>query len=108
MKKNIVENIDFSFIIYSIAPSVFILLHHASVKVASVLMLFVIFGGDLVCWSIGRPNGLPFATVVACPVTLHSTLLHRGYSGTNWRELTVISGLLSIVIIYFQSLSLPY
>ena len=36
------------------------------------------WGFLLVYSSIGRPNRLPLATVVACPVTLHSALLHRG------------------------------
>ena len=38
------------------------------------------WGVILVYGSIGWPNRLPLATVVACPVTLLSALLHRGDS----------------------------
>ena len=58
-----------------------ILFHHAPPKVASVLVVSAIYhlwGCLLVFWSIGSPNRLPLATVVACPVNLHSALLHRG------------------------------
>ena len=55
-----------------------ILLHHAPPKVACASAICHLWGFLLVYWFIGRPNRLPLATVVACPVTLHSALLHRG------------------------------
>ena len=56
-----------------------ILFHHALLKVSSVLVLLSTLEVILVCWFVGRPNRL-LATVVACPVSLHSALLYRGYS----------------------------
>ena len=73
-----------------------ILLHHAPPMVASMRVLL----SSLI------DKSLPLATVVAHPVTLHSTLLHQGYSqwiGGNWQ---VPSSLLSaVLLIYFRSLN---
>ena len=65
-----------------------ILLHHALVKVTSVLVLFVIFRGSFqlniqVCL-----NMLPLDALVIYPVTLHSALLSRDSRAVN--ELEVV------------------
>ena len=60
---------------------VIILWHHASPNVASVLVLFAIFGGLLlVLISQVGLNRLPLAASLAYPMAFHSALLHRGYS----------------------------
>ena len=35
---------------------------------------------NILNWCIGRPHRFPLAALVAYPVILRSTLLHRGYS----------------------------
>ena len=55
---------------------IIILLHYVPVKIAAVLVLFVIFGG-LIC-DIDGLNRFPLAALVANPVVLHSTLLNVG------------------------------
>ena len=53
-----------------------ILLHPAPLKVALMLALFVTVSGHFSILG----YRLPFVTVVACIVTLQSTLRHQGYS----------------------------
>ena len=90
-------------------PDCFVIpLHYVALKEASMLVLFVIFGGQLsilVCTKM--TNMLPFATVLACCNSSFCFAVSRVQS-TNWRYLTVPSSLLPIVLlIYFRSLNWP-